>query len=167
VNFNWITGPEQLDNKTNSRTVLDFVANYTGIKSLILGLNFDYGWEYDEASLVGAGLSDTTASWWGIAAYAAYDWTEKFRTALRMEYFQDTDGARTLALGAGQKVDLWALTATAQYKIWKGLVGRLEYRHDDAGSDKVFKNACCVQPPSGPTRTSQDTITLALYYSFF
>src|SRR2546428_8313058 len=23
-------------------------------------------------------------------------------------------------------------TATAQYKIWKGLVGRLEYRHDEA-----------------------------------
>ena len=100
------------------------------------------------------------------AAYAAYDWTDKLRTAMRVEYFQDTDGIRTFAAvnGAGEKVSVWEVTATAQYKIWKGLVGRLEYRHDDA-NQKVF----AVRRPGGvpaPSGTDQDTISINLYYLF-
>jgi hypothetical protein len=30
------------------------------------------------------------------------------------------------------------MTATVQYKIWRGLVGRVEFRHDQA-DEKVFK----------------------------
>ncbi|MBI4636754.1 MAG: porin [Candidatus Rokubacteria bacterium] len=164
TNLNWIVGPEQFDNKTHQRFVLDFVVNYTGIKNLTLGLNLDIGHEEDEPSLAASGTrAGTDASWWGWAAYAAYDWTEKLRTSARLEYFQDPEGVRTLALGAGSKVSLWEVTATTQYKIWKGLVGRLEYRHDDA-DEKVFK----VRAPGlVPTSKSQDTLTLALYYSFF
>jgi hypothetical protein len=50
-----------------------------------------------------------------------------------------------------------------QYKIWRGLVGRVEYRHDQA-DEKVFK---IRTPGLVPTGKSQDTITVALYYSFF
>jgi len=39
TNFSWITGPEQNDNDTHYRTVLDFVVNYTGIKNLTLSVN--------------------------------------------------------------------------------------------------------------------------------
>ena len=73
--LNWITGPEQPGNNHNVRTVLDWTLNYTAIKKLTLGANVDYGWEHKEPSLVAAGLSDTTATWWGIAGYGAYDWT--------------------------------------------------------------------------------------------
>jgi opacity protein-like surface antigen len=60
-------------------------------------------------------------------------------------------------------VSLWEITATVQYKIWKGLMARLEYRHDDADR-KVFK----VRAPGlVPTSTYQDTITVALDYLFF
>ncbi len=48
-------------------------------------------------------------------------------------------------------------TATLQYKIWKGLVGRLEYRHDVA-DERVFQ---------GGTGKHQDTVAVSLYYSFF
>jgi hypothetical protein len=122
----------------------------------------DYGHEKDEAFLqqVVQTRSDNDATWWGWAGYAAYDWTEKLRTALRAEYFTDPMGART---GAGQKVSLWEGTATVQYKIWKGLVGRVEYRHDSADT-KVFK----VRTPGlVATSKTQDTISLALYYLFF
>jgi len=164
VNLNWITGAEQLHQDGNPRTVLDWVVNYTGIKNLTLGLNVDYGWEIDEASLAASRTrSDNDASWWGWAGYVAYDWTEALRTALRLEYFQDSDGVRTLAVAAGSRVELWGVTATLQYKIWKGLVGRLEYRHDSADS-KVF---AIRAPGYVPTGKSQDTITLALSYSFF
>jgi hypothetical protein len=167
TNLNWISGKEysydtrgQLRNG-GVRTVLDLVVNYTGIKNLTLGANVDYGWEQDEAFLKSiATRSDADANWWGYAVYAAYDWTEKLRTALRGEYFTDPMGART---GAGQKISLWETTATVQYKIWRGLVGRLEYRHDDADT-KVFK---IRTPGLVPTSKSQDTITLALHYLFF
>ena len=66
-------------------------------------------------------------------------------------------------VGAGSRVELYEVTATLQYKIWKGLVGRLEYRHDSA-DNKVFANRA---PGNVPTGKTQDTLTLALYYSFF
>ena len=161
--LNFITGPEQFDKKGNPRTVIDLTANYTGIKNLTLGANFDYGWEVDEPSLVSTRSSSTTAVWHGFAGYVAYDWTECLRTAFRGEYFRDSDGARTLARGAGTPVSLWEVTATVQYKIWKGLVGRVEFRHDQA-DEKVFK----VRAPGlVPTSKSQDTVTLALHYLFF
>jgi hypothetical protein len=167
TNLNWISGKEYSYDTVGHlrnggvRTVLDFVATYTGIKNLTLGANFDYGWEKNEGFLKSiATRSDADANWWGYAGYIAYDWTEKLRTAFRGEYFTDPMGART---GAGQKVSLWEMTGTVQYKIWKGLVGRLEYRHDDADT-KVFK----VRTPGlVPTSKTQDTITVSLHYLFF
>src|SRR3989449_684040 len=99
----------------------------------------------------------------GQVGYVAYDWTEQLRTALRLEYFQDSDGIRTLAVAPGSRVELYEVTATVQYKIWKGLVGRLEYRHDSA-DEKVF---AIRAPGYVPTGKTQNTLTLALYYSFF
>lgn len=163
VNLNWITGPEQ-PNNGKRRTLLDGTVNYTGMKQVTLGLNVDYGFEDNEASLAASGTRrNTDATWWGWAAYGAYDWTEKLRSVLRLEYFDDADGVRFLGVGAGSRVRLWETTATVQYKIWKGLVGRLEYRHDEA-DEKVFK----VRAPGlVPTGKSQDTLTLAIHYLFF
>ena len=167
ASVNFITGPEKNRNNGNQRTVLDFIVAYTGIPNLTLALNADYGWEDNEAALVASGTrSDTDARWWGIAGYAAYDWTEKLRTAVRGEYFSDPEGVRTAATaaGVGGRVNLWDVTATVQYKIWKGLLGRLEYRHDEDTDSKVFKIRA---PGRVPTSRSQDTITLALNYIFF
>lgn len=161
ANLNWIAGPEQNDNNNHQRYVLDWVFNYTGIKNTTLGLNIDYGHEQKEASLVALDTRQNTgATWWGWALYAAYDWTDKLRTALRQEFFKDADGART---GFGSKLDLFSTTATVQYKIWKGLVGRVEYRHDDA-DEKAFKFR---DHGLTPTSKSLDTISISLYYSFF
>ena len=164
ANFNWITGAEQNHNNRDPRTQLDFVFNYTGFKNLTLGLNVDYGWEYDEAYLASTGTrGDNNASWWGWAAYAAYDWTEKLRTALRLEYMKDAEGVRTQLSPPGNTLDLWEVTMTAQYKIWKGLVGRVEYRHDSA-NQKTFSIRAPGYVPTGKT---QDTISFDLYYLFF
>ena len=164
ANLNWITGAEQNHNNGDPRTVLDFVFNYTGFKNLTLGLNVDYGWEYDEAYLKSTGTrQDNNASWWGWAAYAAYDWTEKLRTALRLEYFKDAEGVRTQLSPPGNKLDLWEVTLTAQYKVWKGLVARVEYRHDSA-NQKTFSIRAPGYVPTGKT---QDTISFDLYYLFF
>jgi len=164
ANLNWIAGPEQNDQNTHQRYALDFVFGYTGIKNLTLAADVLYGNEDKEASLVAADTrQNTNASWWAWAAYAAYDWTEKLRTALRLEYFDDPDGVRTAAIAPGTNVELYDVTATIQYKIWKGLVSRLEYRHDNANR-KVFKRE---DHGTTPTSMSLDTISLSLYYSFF
>ncbi len=151
TSLNVIAGPEKPDNESDIRWVVDLVANYTGIKNTTLGFNLDVGRE-DKAALKGG-----DATWWGLAVYGAYDWTEKLRTALRLEYFADEDGARTGIDALG----VWEATLTGQYRIWKGLVGRVEYRHDEA--DEVAFRAAA----SGFRDKSQDTITLALYYTFF
>lgn len=62
TSLNWITGPEQ-PKQGELRTVPDFVANYTGVKSLTLGANVDYGWEDDEASLVASGTRSNNGGW--------------------------------------------------------------------------------------------------------
>jgi hypothetical protein len=164
LSLNWITGPEQAHQNSNPRTVLDFVATYTGVKNLTLGANVDYGWEEDEAALAASGTrGNPDASWWGWAGYAAYDWTEALRTALRLEYFKDAESVRTGLSPLGTKLDLYEVTATVQYKIWKGLVARVEYRHDSA-NQKVF---AIRAPGYVPTGKKQDTISLDLYYTFF
>jgi Putative beta-barrel porin-2, OmpL-like. bbp2 len=151
TSLNFIIGPEKNDDDSDIRWVLDLVANYTGMKNTVLGFNLDYGHEEN------AGIGGGDAVWWGIAAYAAYDWTEWLRTALRLEYFADEDGARTGIDGLG----VWEATATVQFKIWKGLVARLEYRHDDADK-RAFK------PKGGVfTQKQQDTFAISVYYTFF
>jgi hypothetical protein len=152
ASLNWIAGPEQIANDNHQRYVLDWVLAYTGFKGLTLALNVDYGHEQNDPFIASLGTRrDTDATWWGWAGYVAYDWTDRLRTAVRQEFFRDAAGART---GSGIGTDLWSTTATVQYKIWKGLVGRVEYRHDQS-DEKVFRGK------------SMDTISLSLYYSFF
>jgi len=167
TNLNFITGPEQNLDDSNNRTVLDLVVTYTGIPKVTLGLNVDYGFEESEAALVASGTRrHTDATWWGLAGYAAYDRTEQLRTAVRAEYFSDPKGVRTAATaaGVGGRVSLWDVTVTASYKIWRGLLGRLEYRHDEDADSKVSKIRA---PGRVPTGRSQDTVTVALSYLFF
>ena len=160
--LNWIVGPEQNSNNTRQRWVTDLTATYAGFKNLTLGANVDVAGEERVPALV-ATRQDGDASWWGWALYAAYDWTDKLRSALRFEFFDDPQSVRTAIRNTGNRTSLYEVTATVQYKIWKGLVGRVEYRHDDANA-KVF----AIRAPSyAPTERVQDTLSVDLYYLFF
>jgi hypothetical protein len=164
VTLGFIVGPEQNNNNRHQRWILDFVAAYTGFARTTLAVEVTGGREEKEASLVALDTrQDTDASWWGWGIWAAHDWTERFRTALRQEYFKDADGART---GFGSKLSLWSTTLTLQYKIWRGLVGRLEYRHDQ-GDERVFRQRYDKTRSLVPTSRSMDTISLSAYYLFF
>ena len=181
ANLNWIVGPEQVDPRrfdenvtrdarryvnSHLRYVLDFVFAYTGFKNLTLALNIDYGHEQNEPT-VRATRADADATWWGWAGYVGYDWTENLRTVVRQEFFRDAGGAR---IGSGKATDLWSTTATIQYKIWRGLVGRVEYRHDQS-DERVFRVRYSRPDITAqgllPRGKSMDTISLSLYYSFF
>lgn len=163
-------GPEQNRNQmqdgVNNRWIVDTTLLYTGIDRWTFAVNFDFAGEENDPSLVGT-RRDANSRWGGVAGYVAYDWTNALRTALRGEYFVDPQSARsTETVAPGLNTRLWEVTATLEYKIWRGLVGRLEYRHDQANR-KAFSVRNVGGAGLAPTSEAQDTITLALYYSFF
>jgi len=167
VNFH--VGPEQtraqMDGAVNHRWIVDTVIVYTGIDKVTLALNVDFAGEENDPALAAIpGRKHTASSWSGVAGYVAYDWTKALRTSVRAEYFADPQGVRSSeTIAPGHNVELWEITATAEYKIWRGLVGRLEYRHDEANR-RAFTLG---NHETTPTSHAQDTITFAFYYSFF
>jgi len=164
---NFLVGPEQNRNQmhggVNNRWIVDTTVLYTGIDKLTLAVNFDFAGEENDPALV-ATRQDANSRWGGIAGYVAYDWFQALRTALRLEYFSDPQGVRSSeTIAPGLKVDLWEITMTVEYKIWRGLVGRVEYRHDEAN-----RKAFSLQNHGlTPTSRAQDTISFSLYYLFF
>ena len=167
VNFH--VGPEQtraqMHDAVNHRWVVDTVIVYTGIDKVTLALNFDFAGEENDPALVAIpGRTSRASGWSGVAGYVGYDWTKAFRTVVRAEYFADPQGVRSSeTIAPGTNVELWEITATAEYTIWRGLVGRLEYRHDEANR-RAFTLG---NHGTTPTSHAQDTLTFALYYSFF
>lgn len=152
-------GAEQAGNNNNGRTLIDIVAGWQPIEPLQLKVNYDYGWE-DDAVAFG-----NNAVWHGLAAYARYAFTDKLALVGRGEYFNDADGVRTAILSpgingiTGSGVKLYEYTLTTEYQIYKNLIGRLEYRHDQA-SEKVFRNRDLSQ------RSYQDTVALEFIAPF-
>ena len=163
----YLFGPEQnrsqmAGSDVNQRWIVDTTIVYTGIDKVTLAVNFDFAGEENDPALVSTRKA-ANSRWGGIAGYAGYDWTKALRTVLRLEYFSDPQSVRsTETMTPGNNTRLWEVTATAEYKIWRGLLGRLEYRHDQANRD-----AFSVQDHRGPTSREQNTITLALDYLFF
>ncbi len=163
----WMVGPEQnrsqmANGDVNNRWIVDHTLLYTGIPQTTLALNFDFAGEENDPALVGLGRAGRTDSHWGgVAGYVAYDWTKALRTALRLGWFDDADGARNGITAPGHHLDLYEVTATVQYDIWRGLFARAEYRHDEA-SRRAFE----VRNDAAPHSTSQDTLSLDLYYVF-
>ncbi len=168
ITTNFHVGPEQLRaqmiGQVNQRWIVDTTVLYTGIDKLTLVVNFDFAGEQNDPLLVALGTRKHNASSWsGIAGYVAYDWTKSLRTALRVEYFADPQGVRNGITVPGHNVDYYDITPTVEYKIWRGLVGRLEYRHDQA-SRRSFS---LTNFSTTPTSRAQDTFSVALSYLFF
>lgn len=161
-------GPEQLRaqmiGRVNQRWIVDTTVLYTGIDQLTLAVNFDFAGEQNDPVLVALGTrKHNVSSWSGVAGYVAYAWTKTLRTALRLEYFADPQGVRNGMTAPGHNVDYYEITPTVEYKIWRGLVGRLEYRHDQA-SHRSFS---LQNFSTTPTSRAQDTFSVALSYVFF
>ncbi|HET8576511.1 MAG TPA: outer membrane beta-barrel protein [Methylomirabilota bacterium] len=168
ASVHWMVGPEQNRNQMygeiNNRFIVDTTIQYTGIDKITLAVNFFFAGEENDPTLVTLGTRKNNDSRWsGIAAYAGYDWTKALRTVLRIEYFADPHGVKSGTIVPGHNLDLCEITATIEYKIWRGLVGRLEYRHDEA-SRKAFS---LQNHGTTPTSHAQNTVTVAVYYSFF
>lgn len=168
ITTNFHVGPEQLRSqmidRVNQRWVVDTTVLYTGIGRLTLAVNFDFAGEQNDPVLDALGTrKHNNSSWSGIAGYVSYDWTKALRTALRVEYFADPQAVRNGITAPGHNVDFYDITPTLEYKIRRGLIGRLEHRHDQA-SRRAFS---LTSFSTTPTSRAQDTFSFALSYVFF
>ncbi len=122
-------GPEEPDNNT---------ANRYGVEGLIwrkvgksaVWLQGDYGREQANAALP---VSTKDARWWAAGAWVTYDFSSSLGLALRGDYVNDEDGARTSGSygflpNAGQKFG--SGTATLNIRAWPSAVVRPEVRYD-------------------------------------
>ena len=117
--LNTMAGPEQNGTNSNWRYLYDFCATWKATPSLILGLNADYGHEWNAPN------PGRRGHWDGVALYATYALTDRFSLALRAENFNDMDGART-----GTAQNLQEITLTPSYRIGNHVVARCDLRQD-------------------------------------
>ncbi len=144
-------GPEITGDNAQDKFLWDVVATYQITDQIMIGANFDYTTEED----TGPGGEDGEV--WGIGGYTRYDFREDMYVALRGEFFDDSDNVSALGLGPNE---YWEITITYGYQITEQLMGRLEYRHDDADL-AVFDGDNGLG-----TEDSQDTIAFEITYSF-
>ncbi len=150
-----MAGPEQSHNTKNNRFTLGNVVTIKPISDLTVFLEYTYGHE----EKVTASLRNAT--WQGVAVIVSYDWTERFNTALRAEWFNDRDGVRLGGDFAGNhaNVAVSEMTLTGAYKFTKMLLGRAEVRQD--WSDQKF-----YKRGSSTADKNQTTLGLQLVYQY-
>jgi hypothetical protein len=101
------------------------------------------------------------ATWQGVAGIASFGWTDRFTTALRAEFFNDRDGARTLGnlFGTHANVKVAEATLTGSYKFTKMFLGRAEVRQDWANT-RVYKRR------ASNADKDQTTLAMQLIYTY-
>ncbi|MCI0401654.1 MAG: porin [Gammaproteobacteria bacterium] len=125
---NYLGGPEQTDNDSDWRHLVDtqiFLGPFDRWNFLV---NFDYGVDQNERNAA-AGLGVKDAKWWGLAGYARYKVNDYFEPSFRLEYYSDNDGFTTLF-----PQELWGATLSLNTTIGLGkataLLLRPEVRYD-------------------------------------
>jgi Putative beta-barrel porin-2, OmpL-like. bbp2 len=122
-------GPEEPNDNTANRYGVDGLL-WRKLGKAQLWVQADYGQEQANAA-----LPDPTqdAKWWAFGAWVANDFSSTLGLALRADYVNDENGARTsnvlgFAPNAGQKFG--SGTATLNIRSWPNAVVRPELRYD-------------------------------------
>jgi hypothetical protein len=186
--LNGMYGPEQLNHGNSKRGAFDPVVTWkTPLPGFTLVGEYLYAHEDNPVAvsplltganqgvnplffLAGCPLGPCVrhgVDWQGAAGYLIYDLTDKAELVARGEFFRDSDGVRT-----GIRQSLAEMTFTLNYKVANGLLGRLEYRHDESNASPFLTNRgtpiSLMGPGIGPVYTisGQDTLEGAMIYSF-
>ena len=100
----------------------------------VTGLKVGAAWDYLEL----ANWGGTGGTVWTAAMYASYQATEKLSLHLRGEYIEDHTFGYIISNSGTDRTKIYALTATAQYDLWKNVISRLEVRWDHSDDGKIF-----------------------------
>ena len=136
-----ITGPEQKNDVSDTRTAFDMVVIWQITDRTRFSLNGDEGREAHSSPTGGHG------DWHGYAAYLQHTLSDRASIAVRGELFHDVNGART---GVSQQVG--EFTITPAVRLHHGMFVRGELRMDRS-------DALVFQSSTGPRRT-QSTASL-------
>jgi hypothetical protein len=123
-------GPEEANDNTANRYGVDgLVWRKLGgrVNAWVQG---DYGKERANAALP---VPTQDATWWAAGAWVTYDFSSSLGLALRGDYVNDEDGARTsgafgFPVNTGQRFG--SATATLNIRSWPNAVVRPEVRYD-------------------------------------
>ena len=135
----------------NKRGVVDVVGNFKLTDDLGFIMNFDYGSE-DEASAVNPGRHST---WIGASGIVTYQFTKRFSSAVRGEWFSDAQGSRT-----GVQQDIWDVTFDFKAMLSEYIYTRVEYRHDESDKGVYTTNNPNIFLPG------DDSVALEVGYYF-
>jgi hypothetical protein len=135
VLVNLYVGDEPINYTTRAantqRELVDAIVTWSPTDQLTLIADYDGGRQSEAAADGG------TASWNGIAGYVNYQWTERWRSSLRVERFDDRQGYRTgidvpqPAVPPTNIGQVWSeVTLTAGFAPTKHVELRLEARAD-------------------------------------
>src|SRR5438876_1258311 len=124
-------GPEEPNNNTANRYGVEGLL-WRKLGKAAVWVQGDYGTEQANAA-----LPDPTqdAKWWALGGWVTYDFTSSLGLALRADYVNDENGARSTFNGlvgypanAGQRFG--SGTATLNIRAWPSAVVRPEVRYD-------------------------------------
>ena len=155
-------------NATSPRTVTSYYLGATvatPVTGLRTGASFDY-----------IDIHQANNDDYSLAGYLSYQATEKLSFHARAEYYKDklASGETLLDftndLGNKGKAEVFALTATAQYDLWKNVISRLELRWDHSllgnnlwGGDP---NATAGTPAANPDKKNAWLLAANIIYKF-
>ena len=122
-------GPEEAGNNTANRYGVNTVV-WRKLGKAAAWLQGDYGREQANAALP---VPTKDAQWWAAGAWVTYDFSSSIGLALRGDYVNDEDGARSSGVfgfpaNTGQKFG--SGTATLNIRAWPSAVVRPEVRYD-------------------------------------
>jgi hypothetical protein len=145
---NYIGGPEQSNNNSHLRHLLDLVAVVRATPALALTANYDYGTEaaVPLPETAAGGIRDST--WQGLAGYARCALSSRAAVTLRGEWFEDAEGART-----GFVQTLREITITPEFRPRSMFVIRGDLRRD-------WSDRAVFEPADGTFGQSQVTVSI-------
>jgi hypothetical protein len=108
------------------------------VTGLSLGVAFDYTTDQNPTLPAGVALNPNNwASAYGV--YLSYQATEKLKLNGRFDLARGSDGA--FGYNSGDNNELFSVTVTADYSLWKNVISRAELRWDTALEGDPFGDA--------------------------
>ncbi len=138
----------------------------TPINGLAVGLSLDYTKGLNNPGFTPANAENSAAQ--ALAVYVTYQATEKLRLNGRADFAKGDDGTfgynSVPATGGNGNNELFSLTFTADYALWKNVISRLEFRWDTALTDDTPFGGTTDNPTPGDS--SATSLTANFIYQF-
>jgi hypothetical protein len=133
------SGPQQDNDTSHYRTVVDVYGTYQLGDNTRLAADVTYGYGSREGNDIGGDGKRGSGDWWGAAIYLSQTLCKYANFNARAEYFNDDDGCRGLDSSVTGLTLSLAITPFPDHQCLKNLVFRPEFRWDRA-SDDIFND---------------------------